>query len=122
MHTRIVFAEMFLDRIPRTGDNFHMSTTSINEETTLQLAPKASHQALAGGDQSVAMSMDSGYLFSCNKTARLFLEALSEPKTLGAVVDQLHERFEVERDVLKSDMLALADQLLEEGLIIRVEH
>ena len=51
-------------------------------ETPLILPETVAFQTLGESRQTVLVSMDSGYLFTCNDTTRAFLEAVDGKRTL----------------------------------------
>ena len=89
-----------------------------DEATRLRLADDVAHQSLGPDQETVVLSLKSGYLYTCNETAAAFLRALDGKRTVGEVLDQLEAHYEVERDELRADMLELAALLLDEGLAI----
>jgi len=93
----------------------------IDESTRLALNDEVAHQSLGEGHETVVLSLASGYLYTCNDTARRVLELLDGRRTIGEVVSLLEEEYEVERGRLAADLLALARQLLDEDLVTVVE-
>ena len=88
---------------------------------SLKLANDVTFQSLGPGEETVVLSLSSGYLFTCNETAAAFLRKLDGRRPLAAVVDLLLDEFQVHREALSADMTELAAKLLEEKLIVE-EH
>jgi pyrroloquinoline quinone biosynthesis protein D len=76
------------------------------------------NETLGPGQDTVVLSLRSGYLYTCNETTAAFLKALDGRRTFADVIDLLLEQFEVPRDTLRSDLVALAEKLLAEKLIL----
>jgi len=94
----------------------------IDEATRLALSDDVAHQSLGEEQDTVVLSLKSGYLYTCNETSERFLKALDGRRTLGEVVDLLEAEYEVSREKLAEDLCALAEQLLSEKLIVVVEE
>ncbi|HUT37591.1 MAG TPA: PqqD family protein [Planctomycetota bacterium] len=90
----------------------------IPESARLALSEDVAHQSLGEGQDTVVLSLKSGYLYTCNETTQRFLEALDGRRTLGEVVDLLEGEFDVARATLAADLAALAEELLAEKLIV----
>jgi len=86
-------------------------------DTIYRLASDVTWQDMGEDQPAVILYISTGQLFTCNRTTRMFLEALDGRKTLTDVVDTLYEQFDVERSRLESDLKALAEHLLEARLI-----
>jgi hypothetical protein len=94
----------------------------ITLESVLELPPATACQSLGVGQDSVILSMDSGYLYTGNQTTHAFLNALDGRRTLGQVADVLAGQFDVRLERLQADLLALAGRLLDERLIVVVKN
>lgn len=97
--------------------------TAMGVEATTRLAVSddVAHQSLGEGEETVVLSLRSGYLYTCNETTQRFLTALDGRRTLGEVVDLLAEEYDVARATLAADLAAMAERLLAEGLVVVVE-
>jgi pyrroloquinoline quinone biosynthesis protein D len=91
---------------------------NCSEKTRLRLADDVTFQSLGPGEETVLLSLSSGYLYTCNETTAAFLRRLATPRGLDAVVNELLEEFEVSPEVLRRDMQALAENLLAEKLLV----
>ncbi len=74
-------------------------------------------QSLGDGQETVLLSLGTGFLFSCNDTTRAFLEAVDGKKTLAEIGRELVAVFTVSEDRVIADLRILADRMLAEGLI-----
>ena len=91
---------------------------NLTEQSRLSLADDVTFQSMGPGEDTVILSLTSGYLFTCNDTAEAFLRAMDGRRTLGEIVASLHEQYEAEPNRLRADMLALAEQMLSNELIV----
>ena len=91
---------------------------SLSENARLKLADDVTFQSLGPGEETVVLSLNSGYLFTCNETTDAFLRKLDGRLPLAAVIDLLFNEFQVPREALSVDMTELAAKLLEEKLIV----
>jgi hypothetical protein len=90
----------------------------LTDRTRLRLAQDVSYQSLGPGEQTVLLSLSSGYLYTCNETTAAFLDGLDGQRGFGQVVEELFEQFDVPREQLHADLADLVDELMAEGLIV----
>ena len=90
----------------------------VTDETCLRLADDVTHQSMGPGEDSVMLSLNSGYLYTCNETALAFFSALDGKRSFREVIDLLAQEFDVPREKLKDDMANLADKVIAEGLVV----
>jgi hypothetical protein len=90
----------------------------LTDQTILSLANDAQFQSLGEGQQTVIVSLTSGFLYTCNDTTKSFLQAMDGQKSFGQIVDVLAKEYEVGREKLHSDMTILAERLLKEKLVV----
>jgi len=91
---------------------------SLSQNARLRLADDVTFQSLGPGEETVMLSLNSGYLYTCNETTAAFLRGLDGRQSLAAVIDTLFNEFQVPRETLSRDMTALAAKLLEEKLLV----
>jgi len=91
---------------------------NVSDSSRLSMADGVASETLGPGQDTVVLSLRSGYLYTCNETTAAFLKALDGRRTLAEVVDLLHERFDVPPETLHRDLMALAEKLLAEKLIL----
>jgi pyrroloquinoline quinone biosynthesis protein D len=94
------------------------STPSLSQSVRLRLADDVTFQSLGPGEETVMLSLNSGYLYTCNETTAAFLRGLDGRQSLAAVIDMLFNEFQVPRETLSRDMTALAAKLLDEKLLV----
>ena len=92
----------------------------MDESVRLALSDDVAHQSLGDDQDTVVLSLKSGYLYTCNETTERFLKALDGRRTLGEVVALLEAEYDVARETLAADLSALAEELLAEKLIVAV--
>jgi len=90
----------------------------LSQNARLKLADDVTFQSLGPGEETVVLSLNSGYLYTCNETTDAFLRRLDGRRPLAAVIDLLFDEFQVPREALSVDMTELAAKLLEEKLIV----
>ena len=96
----------------------HRFMPSLSQNARLKLADDVTFQSLGPGEGTVVLSLNSGYLYTCNETTDAFLRRLDGRRPLATVIDLLFGEFQVPREALSIDMTELAAKLLEEKLIV----
>jgi pyrroloquinoline quinone biosynthesis protein D len=91
---------------------------SLSQNARLKLANDVTFQSLGPGEETVVLSLNSGYLYTCNETTDAFLRRLDGRRPLAAVIDMLFDEFQVPREALSVDMTELSAKLLQEKLIV----
>jgi hypothetical protein len=89
----------------------------LKEQTRLARCQDVASQGLGPGQDTVILSLTSGYLYTCSRTTAAFLDALDGCRTLAEVVDLLRGKFEVDRERLRQDVLSMGRKLLDERLV-----
>ena len=69
------------------------------------------------GDEVVLLDLDSGTYYGLDAVGGRLWDLISGSATIGEAIDTMLEEYEVEREVLESDVLRLVDELHEKGLI-----
>ena len=69
------------------------------------------------GDEAVVLDPTSGTYFGLNEVASRILALASEATTVGEIVDQLIDEFEVERRVLAADVATFVQDLAQRGMV-----
>ena len=92
----------------------------VSEQTRLQLSDDATFQTMGPSQDTVLLSLSSGYLYTCNETATAFLRALNGQRTVAEIIDALAEGYDVSLHQLHSDMVELAEQLLAARLLVEL--
>lgn len=69
--------------------------------------------------ETVLLNLSSGTYFGLNETGTLFWDALDEDSArLEDICDAIEEEYDVEREEVERDVLALAEELIEHGLLM----
>lgn len=89
----------------------------ITEQTRLALSDDVAHQSMGKGQETVVLSLKSGYLYTCNDTTARFIRAVDGKRRIGDIIDLLEKEYTVTRPRLAADLLSLTKRLLDEGLI-----
>ena len=71
------------------------------------------------GDETVILDLESGTYFGLDPVGARMWALMGEGKTLGEVCDVMLEEYDVTRQRLEEDLLNLAGELAERGLIVR---
>jgi hypothetical protein len=73
--------------------------------------------ASALGEEKVILDMDSGLYYGLDEVGARVWDLLTEPRAPREVCDRIEEEYEVDRDLLESDVLHLVRQFDAEGLL-----
>jgi pyrroloquinoline quinone biosynthesis protein D len=95
--------------------------TTISDTARFSMADGVASETLGPGQDTVVLSLTSGYLYTCNETTAAFLKALDGRRTFAEVVDAMYAQFDVPRDTLRRDLARLAHKLLAEKLILEAD-
>lgn len=91
----------------------------LSEQTRLAVAEDVSWQRV--GSDTVILSLESGYIYTCNGTTACMLELADGQRTLAELAEAMLAEFDVERRELLGDLLAMAGKLLEEKLLRKMD-
>ena len=69
------------------------------------------------GDETVILDLASGTYFGLDPVGARIWALISERKTLAEICTTMLEEYEVEREQLEADVLSLAGELAERGLV-----
>jgi len=96
-----------------------MAPSRVSATTTL----RASDTVLLrqAGDETVLLDMSSEEFFGLDGAGARMYELLAEPRSVDAVVDVMVDEYDVERAQLMADLLDLASELVERGLVVADE-
>ena len=89
----------------------------IAPDTVFVFDEQASLQSV--GDGAVILLADSGQLYTCNETTEAFLKNVDGQRSFAEIVNLFIEEFDVDEATANSDLAALSDQLVAEGILIR---
>jgi hypothetical protein len=90
------------------------------ETLRFRLAYGINYQSFGDGEEGILLSLNSGYLYSCNAVAAMFLEGVEAEKSFGTIADRLVSTFEVNYGLACRDLARLAEELMDENLIERI--
>ena len=76
------------------------------------------HCTILEGD-AVLLNLDNGHYYSLNRVGTAIWECCDGSQTLEEVYKHICERFEVEEERAKADLLAISSQLLNEKLLLK---
>ena len=71
------------------------------------------------GDEKVMMCIDRGRYYGLNEVAKLIHDGCDGNKTLSDIVDSLTQEFDITREECTKQVLLFAEQLIQEGLLLR---
>ena len=69
------------------------------------------------GDETVILDLASGTYFGLDPVGARIWELMGEGKTLAEICEQMLDEYEVSRDDLERDVLRLAQELTDQGLV-----
>jgi hypothetical protein len=90
------------------------------ETVRFRLADGINYQSFGDGEEGILLSLNSGYLYSCNAVAAMFLEGVEDENSIATIAGRLVDNFEVNLDLACRDLARLAEELLDEKLIERI--
>ena len=70
------------------------------------------------GDETVMLDLAKGAYFGLGPVGARMWQLLAEGKTLAEVCDAIVEEYEVARDAVERDLLALVADLMAQGLLV----
>lgn len=89
---------------------------TLGDTTVIALAPTASFQSL--GDSAVILLTDNGQLYTCNETTEAILRKVDGLRTLAEIVDSVLPGYDIDRETFRADVLAIASDLIAEGIVV----
>jgi|RhiMethySRZTD1v2_1073278.scaffolds.fasta_scaffold952793_3 coenzyme PQQ synthesis protein D (PqqD) len=84
-------------------------------EDAIQVSPDVVFRTLDG--EAVLLNLQSGVYFGLNETGTKIWSMLAENTSLAEVHSRMLKEYRVEPDLAKSDLLTLARQLAQKGLV-----
>jgi len=94
-----------------------MSASTLFDETApLARAPDALGAPLE--DKLLMLSVEQGSYFEFSPVTRRIWELMETPRSLGDLVDALVAEYDVEPDVCRTEVRAVVEGLVAEGLIV----
>ena len=68
-------------------------------------------------EESVILNLDSERYFGLDDVGTRFLSVLTAAESIDAAYESLAEEYDVDREVLRQDLVALIQNLLQQGII-----
>ena len=68
-------------------------------------------------EESVILNLDSERYFGLDDVGTRFLSVLTTAESIDAAYESLAEEYDVDREVLRQDLVALIQNLLQQGII-----
>lgn len=81
-----------------------------------QHSPEATHQAV--GEEAIIINLTTGSYYSLNDTGTVFWGLLDGQRSIADCARLIAQDYEVEPQVVEADLLELAAEFKNEGLII----
>ena len=69
-------------------------------------------------DESVILNLESERYFGLDDVGTRFLTVLKTSESIGAAYETLSSEYDVDRQVLRDDLLTLVEKLIDQGLLI----
>jgi hypothetical protein len=88
----------------------------MNAHSKFVLSPHAMSRAI--GEETVILDLESGTYFGLDPVGARMWQLLAEGKSFIEARDAIFDEYEVGRDQLEADLLALAGELADRRLII----
>ncbi len=81
-----------------------------------QRHPEATYQTV--GEEAIIINLTTGTYYSLNDTGTMFWGLIDGQRTIIDCAQAIAAEYDVELEVLEADLLELAGEFLQEGLII----
>ncbi len=79
-------------------------------------SPNAAHQGV--GEEAILINLNTGSYYSLNDTGTMFWQLLDGERTIAECARLIASEYEVEAHLVESDLLELATEFKNEGLIV----
>jgi coenzyme PQQ synthesis protein D (PqqD) len=70
-------------------------------------------------EESVILNLDSERYYGLDDVGTRFLNVLTTSESIAAAYDRLRHEYDVDPQTLRGDLLALVEELIDQGLLIR---
>jgi len=70
-------------------------------------------------DEAVILNLDSERYYGLDNVGTRFLSVLTTSETIESAYDRLRDEYDVDPQTLRTDLLALVENLVDQGLLIR---
>lgn len=92
-----------------------LSSMTLSAETPVVISQTLTIADL--GNEAVVLDPNSGMYFGLNEVAARILALAQSPTTIGEIVGQLYEEFDVDQSQLTADVSAFVGDLEKRGMI-----
>jgi hypothetical protein len=86
----------------------------------LRIVEGVNYQALGDNEDGVLLSMSSGYLYRCNRTALAILDSVKDGPTYAVLLTRFATHFGMAEEQAQIDLSGFVEMLLEEKLLAKV--
>lgn len=94
---------------------------TITDTTLLKISPGICIQEMGPEEKTVILSLDTGDFFTCNETTCDFLRMVeTAPKPFREVLDEMLKLYDVDPEMLATDLKEIAERLLAEKMLFVV--
>lgn len=70
-------------------------------------------------DESVILNLDSERYYGLDNVGTRFLSVLTTSESIESAYERLRDEYDVDPQILRTDLLALIENLVDQGLLIR---
>lgn len=70
-------------------------------------------------DESVILNLDSERYYGLDNVGTRFLSVLTTSESIESAYERLRDEYDVDPQILRNDLLALIENLVDQGLLIR---
>ena len=70
-------------------------------------------------DESVILNLDSERYYGLDNVGTRFLSVLTTSESIESAYERLRDEYDVDPQILRTDLLALIENLIDQGLLIR---
>ncbi len=103
-----------------TTHDGHAAADAAPSHARLRLAEGVNYQPLGEGEDGVILSLESGCLYRCNHTAVALLDMLRARPTVDTLLTEFADRFAIDAERARADVLPLVRHLVEQHLVEKV--
>lgn len=103
-----------------TTQKAHTAADAAPGNARLRLADGVNYQPLGDGEDGVMLSLASGCLYRCNHTAIAILDMLQARPTVDRLLAEFANRFAIDAERARADVLPLVRHLVEQHLVEKV--
>jgi Coenzyme PQQ synthesis protein D (PqqD) len=89
---------------------------TITPDIFLKTSPDCVVREIAG--ETVLLHLETGFYFGLDEVGTTIWSLLKEERTYGALLEELHEHYEVDRVVLEAEISAFVSDLLDHDLVV----